>query len=291
MPDLETVLQEVPPTTVKPARKKPLTLSPAPGVGVILVHVPAGDFLMGSAPSGSQANTDEYPQHTIHLDEFYIGQHEVTVAQFAAFVSVTHHRTTAEREGRSLSYTERGVWQEVQGINWQHPLGPNSSARTRASHPVNHMSWDDAMAFCRWAGEVTRLKVCLPTEAEWEKAARGTDGRTYPWGNDPPDSSRCNFSMSVRDTVSVGRCSPKGDSPYGCADMAGNVWEWTSSLYNSYPYRAQDGRENMDSRNPRVLRGGAFYIGGRSVRAANRRRANPDTRESSVGFRICLSPI
>ena len=93
-------------------------------------------------------------------------------------------------------------------------------------HPVVNVSWEDARSFCQWANQVTGQALCLPTEAEWEKAARGTDGQIYPWGNQPPEDKLCNFGMNILDTTSVGSYSPQGDSPYGCADMAGNVWEW-----------------------------------------------------------------
>jgi formylglycine-generating enzyme required for sulfatase activity len=115
----------------------------------------------------------------------------------------------------------------------------------RSNHPVVCVTWHDAVEFCDWLRAETEQPFRLPTEAEWEKAARGTGGRIYPWGDDPPDEDRCNFNGHVEDTTPIGRYSPQGDSPYRCADVAGNVSEWCHSLYRSYPYHAGDGRENQ----------------------------------------------
>ena len=133
------------------------------------------------------------------------------------------------------------------------------------------VSWDAATAYCRWLSETTGQRYRLPSEAEWEKAARGTDGRIYPWGNQPPDERRCNFNNNVKDTTPVGSY-PAGVSPYGCYDMAGNVWEWTSSLSWDYPYRADDGREVQveDGNGLSVYRGGAYWVDRKLVRCAYR---------------------
>src|SRR5690606_17447059 len=130
-------------------------------------------------------------------------------------------------------------------------------------HPVVNVTWHDALAFCQWAG------VRLPTEAEWEKAARGTDGRIWPWGGNEPTDKLCNFNMNVGDTTPVG-AYPAGASPYGCLDMAGNVWEWTISLWGKdankpdygYPYDPNDGREAPDAPDAvrRTLRGGSWFV-------------------------------
>ena len=147
------------------------------------------------------------------------------------------------------------------------------------------------MAFCRWAG------VRLPSEAEWEKAARGTDGRLWPWGDREQDERLCNFNMNVGDTTPVGRY-PDGASLYGMLDMAGNVWEWTRSLWGKdvqkpdyrYPYDPNDGREDPNAPDTvlRVLRGGSFWTGARYVRCAVRGRLSPDNR-GDFGFRV-VSP-
>ena len=184
---------------------------------------------------------------------------------------------------------------EIKGADWAHPRGPKSDVRAKQDHPVTCVSWHDAVAFCKWAG------VRLPTEAEWEKAARGTDGRIWPWGNQGPNSGVCNFNMTVKDTTPVGRY-PDGKSPYGLLDVAGNVWEWTSSLWGKeeqcdrpefgYPYDAQDGRENSNAPDKvrRILRGGSFWDVAQGVRCACRHGHCPDDRDDfSGGFRV-VSP-
>jgi formylglycine-generating enzyme required for sulfatase activity len=159
------------------------------------------------------------------------------------------------------------------------------------NHPVNEISWVDAVSFCAWLSEETGQPFRLPTEAEWEKAARGTDGRLYPWGDEPPDESLCNFGMHVGDTTSIGRYSPQGDSPYGCADMAGNVGEWCHSLYKPYPYRAGDSREGDSGGGSRIIRGGAFRFEPAAVRCAYRHMSGPGIRKYSFGFRVARGPL
>ena len=136
--------------------------------------------------------------------------------------------------------------------------GPKSDVRQKQDHPVTCVTFRDAVAFCAWASEVTGATIRLPTEAEWEKAARGTDGRLYPWGNSAPTQEYCNFAMNLGDTTPVGNY-PKGASPYGVLDMSGNVWEWTSSLFKGYPYDPADGREALHGEGSRTVRGGSFY--------------------------------
>ena len=229
-----------------------------------LVRVPAGEFLMGGDPSKA---ADEFfnplPQHPVTLSEFYIGKTEVTNAQYAAFVKATG-RTAPD--------------------GWQNGIIPAG----KENHPVVFVSWNDAMAFAQWLGEETGIDFRLPTEAEWEKAARGTDGREYPWGGEF-DAGKCNTVESgIRDTTPVGKYSPAGDSPYGVADMAGNVWEWTSSLYKPYPYDPKDGREAPEAKGSRVVRGGSWLSDRASAASAVRGRSSPDDRDYRYGFRVVV---
>jgi len=267
--------------------------------GMTLVCVPAGDFLMGSTDGDGDAYEDEKPRHTVYLDAYWMDQTEVTNAMFAEFVAATGHRTTAEKEGTGRAYTGSG-WEEVEGANWQHPAGPGSDLVGKEDHPVVQVSWDDAAAYCAWAGRQ------LPSEAEWEKAARGTNGRTYPWGYADPAGNRLNFADSntnfdwsdktiddgYGNTAPVGSY-PAGSSPYGTLDMAGNVWEWTADWYDSDYYSSQTTWRNPvgpASGESRVVRGGSWSYVTRGVRAASRVGSTPVDRNSNRGFRCLLSP-
>ena len=286
--------------TIKDALEQPPSLqAPMPGerpaapIGFDWVTIPDGEFLMGSDKTTDKlAYDDETPQHTLHLPEYRIARVPVTVAQFAAFMAANQgYRTTAEVQGSARNWTGL-VWKQIRGADWAHPHGPQSDVRAKQDHPVTCVSWQDAVAFCRWAG------VRLPTEAEWEKAARGSDGRIWPWGNREPNNGVCNFDMTVGDTTPVGHY-PDGKSPHGLLDVAGNVWEWTSSMWGKhankpefgYPYDVKDGRENPNAPVSvrRVLRGGSFGRGSPYVRCAYRGRNLPLDRYDLVGFRV-VSP-
>jgi formylglycine-generating enzyme required for sulfatase activity len=197
-----------------------------------MVLIPAGEFLMGSDPSVDQdARDDEQPQHTLYLPDYYLAKTPVTNAQYAAFVQATYRQPEGWEAGKPSSGKE--------------------------DHPVVNISWHDAVAYCRWLSGVTGRPYRLPSEAEWEKGARDTDGRIYPWGNQW-DAKRCNTRESgKRDTTPVGAYL-EGASPYGLLDMAGNVWEWTRSVYKSYPYDPDDGREDLEAKGIGVLRGGSW---------------------------------
>ena len=233
--------------------------------GIELIRIPAGPFLYGSAGSDKMASDNEKPQRTIDLPEYWIGRAPVTNAQFARFVQAAGYRTTAETEGKGAVWTG-SKWEWIAGADWRHPRGPQSSIAGKEDHPVVQVSWDDAQAYCAWAG------LALPAEEQWEKAARGTDGRIWPWGDKPPTAAHCNFNRNVDDTTPVGKYSPQGDSPYGCVDMAGNVWEWTGSWFTEGKTRA--------------LRGGSWGTGDQYSRAAYRNYSNPGDRYNDVGFRV-----
>jgi formylglycine-generating enzyme required for sulfatase activity len=242
-------------------------------LGQPLVYVPAGPFLMGSDPvADPQACQEEKPQHQLTLPAFWIGRYPITVAQFQGFLEASGARR--QRADRTP--------------------GP-------AGHPAASVIWHEALDFCRWLGQETGLPAMLPSEAEWEKAARGTDGRLYPWGNDW-DASCCNTREGkCGKSMPIGAYSPRGDSPYGCTDMAGNVWEWTRSLWGTglrfpqfaYPYDPSDGREYLDAANKvrRVLRGGSWYNDRRYARCANRGRLLPYLLYYRAGFRVAVGPL
>ncbi len=254
--------------------------------GMLLLYVPAGNFLMGSSDSDSQASSDEKPQHTVYLDAFWIDKTEVTNVQFQKFEDATSYQTDAEKRGWSYLFNpSSGNWEQTNGADWRHPQGPTSSVSGLETHPVVNVSWDDAEAYCQWAGRR------LPTEAEWEKTARGPstgsgDGRIYPWGNASPDSPLLNFGGNVGGTTEVGS-HLSGASPYGALDMAGNVWEWVndwydSSYYSSSPSANPHGPTSGDSR---VLRGGSWGSGAQYVRVAYRIWYVPDVQNGNFGFR------
>ena len=235
-----------------------------------LCLVPAGRFLMGS-PDGEGYN-DEHPQHTIYLDAYYIGRYPVTQAQYTRFAQETGYRVPFEKADLLKPY------------NWDRKLKipPNGMEE----HPVVMVFWDDAVAYCKWAG------LRLPTEAEWEKAASWDpitkSKRVYPWG-DEWDPNRCNWRGEGNkwDTTQVGTYSPAGDSPYGCADMAGNVWEWVADWYDSDYYSLSPSRNPPGSFSGeyKVIRGGSWDYDSHLVRSTNRNNRRPDDMLIGRGFR------
>lgn len=229
----------------------------SPVDGATLIFVPAGEFLMGSNEADLDADEDEKPQHTVYLDAYWIDRTEVT--------NDMYRRCVSDGECSDPAHSPRYEMKEY----WNHPL--------------LGVSWDQAVDYCAWAGRR------LPTEAEWEKAARGTDGRLYPWGNEAPNESLLNFDHQVDDTVEAGSY-PTGASPYGVLDMAGNVWEWTADGYDE-GYYADSPNENPqggDSVNRRVLKGGSWNTQAHNVRPANRFWGFPG-RNDTDGFRCAMS--
>ena len=227
--------------------------------GAPMVLVPAGEFTMGD----NQGEDDERPARQVYLDAFFMDKFEVTVGMYATFLKATGIDAPPD---------------------WQVMNQPAHQKR-----PVVKVDWSDANTYCRWAGKR------LPTEAEWEKAARGTDGRLYPWGNDPPDRLRANYGKEKwndhQALVQVGTLHD-GQSPYGIYDMAGNVWEWTSDWYDKNAYK------NSPARNPKgaasgefkVLRGGAWVNSPRYLRSAYRSRLKLSGRSTAFGFRCAKTP-
>lgn len=249
---------------------------------MVQVFVPAGEFIMGSTDIEAKVTIDggraypEIPVNTVYLDGFWIDKYEVTNSQYAMCL-------------------DAGVCQ---------PLHLNSSETRKeyfgnpeySNYPVIWVTWYMARTYCEWAGRR------LPSEAEWEKAARGTDGRKYPWGNEPVSGERANFcdvncprtttnpifDDGYADTSPVGSY-PAGASPYGAMDMAGNVWEWNSSLIGDYPYDANDGREDLDVYGERAWRSGPWSNGYWWLRSAVRYRSAPFYWNVNLGLRCASS--
>jgi formylglycine-generating enzyme required for sulfatase activity len=223
----------------------------------------------------------EQPQHTITLASYDISKYPVTVGAYRAFV-------------RAGGYHRRCYWTEA-GWAWRESVARAQPAlwadETWAGDdqlPVVGVTWYEARAYCRWLSAGTGGRYRLPTEAEWEKAARGTDGRLYPWG-DEFDARRCNTRASgLNRTEPVGRRSPAGESPYGCAEMAGNASEWTLSQYKPYPYDGSDGRNEGEGVAERVIRGGSWYKPALRARPAARGMNDPFFADNDVGFRCVL---
>lgn len=253
--------------------------------GMVQVYVPAGEFLMGSPDDDADGYDDEKPQHIVHLDGYWIDKTPVTNAMFSKFVQETGYVTKAEKEGHAWNWTG-SEWKKINGANWRHPRGPQSNLKGKDYHPVVSVSWHDAKAYAEWAGRR------LPTEAEWEKAAGGTDARKWPWGNYPPTNKLCNFNMKVKDTTPVGTY-PVGASPYGALDMAGNVWEWCSDNFDPNYYASSPKVNPLGAKTYRikVLRGGSWLNSARDSHARYRGAGVANVRDGDRGFRCACSPI
>ena len=306
-----------------------------------MVWIAGGDFMMGT-DTDPQARPDEKPAHHVHTDGFYMDEHEVTNAQFTAFVNATGYITTAERpidwdeikkqipEGtprpadsllapgslvfippdHAVSLDDVGQWWSwIHGADWKHPLGPGSSIEGKEDYPVVQVSWDDAQAYCRWAGKR------LPTEAEWEFAARGgMKDAKYPWGNDTAYYKHANTwdgSFPYKNTLADGHelmAPVKSYAPngYGLFDMAGNVWEWCSDWYrNDYYATCAQQKISVNPHGPdtpfdpdeplvpkKVNRGGSFMCNDSycsSYRVTARMKTSSDTGLEHCGFRCVMT--
>jgi len=245
-----------------------------------LVFVDAGWFLMGSEDQDAWDN--EKPEHSVYLDSYWIYKYEVTNQQFAAFVDATGYQTTAEQAGESWVLIG-SEWEEIDGANWSAPRGPGSSIQGLDNHPVVHMSWYDASAYCAWAGGR------LPTEAEWEKAASSQENLKYPWGDAAPNCSLANYKGCIGGTKPVGQY-PAGASPYGALDMVGNVWEWTADWYSNTYYNVSP---DTNTQGPpdgthRVLRGGSWASTTSELPVSGRFRNLPTYTDDNDGFRCVI---
>ncbi len=231
-----------------------------------MVFVPAGDFWMGS----NQGDADEAPMHRLYLDAFWIDRYEVTNAQYADFLNATR----GDR-GRCEGHICADIKVENPDSRLLYEEGQYVAERGYEDHPVIEVSWHGAKAYCQYHGKR------LPSEAEWEKAARGTAGATYPWG-EVLDPHRLNSDYRVGDTTPVGSY-PEGASPYGAYDMAGNVWEWVADWYEAYPGSAA--WSPFFGHRYKVVRGGSWNHPADDARCARRDIAHPDRRLRVVGFR------
>jgi formylglycine-generating enzyme required for sulfatase activity len=233
-----------------------------------MIRVPAGIFLMGS----NDGPEDERPQHKVNLDEFFIDRNQVTNSQFAQFLNAVGPQGTGGEKYYDIDDNDARI--HKRGNKWMADAG-------HENRPVVEASWLGARAYCASAGKR------LPTEAEWEKAARGTDARKYPWGNEQPDGSRAHFNSGWNDFRDVGSLF-KGASPYGALDMAGNGWEWVSSAYKLYPYDPSDGREDLTQDQVRGTRGGGQDSKADELTVTQRGRhvsRNPRGGHHNIGFR------
>ena len=293
-------------TAIQPATASVLPVATHEGIrstmvgqdGMTLLYVPQGEFLMGSKIGDAYAHPNERPQRPVYLDAFWIDQTEVSNDMFLRFVLETGHQTDAEKSGTGR-VCANGRCDDTEGADWRHPNGPDTSFEGLEQHPVVQISWNDAQAYCNWAGRR------LPTEAEWEKAARGTDGRPYPWGNEPIADNSVNFCdrscrLSVRDgfindgtlrTAPVGHY-PAGASPYGAFDMVGNVWEWVAESHETVYYQDMPSNNSQILRTgiEKIVRGGSWVSRLASVRTARRFKLDASSSHDDAGFRCAATP-
>ena len=297
------------------------------------VYVPAGPFAMGTENWG----TDESPSHTVQLSGYWVGKNFVTNDQFETFVDETGYVTDAEKPGAEGCYVfvkhslrPGGDWTPTPGRNWRNPFidHPTDSFYREfdnlGDHPVGCVSWYDAEAYGDWLSEKIGLNIALPTEAQWEKAARGDDGRAWPWGNEPPDAIRSNFADAAFDsayeqpnqgepdnsvddgwsaTSPIG-AFPAGASPYGVMDMGGNTTAWVYDVPRQYSYGPINdpiGEAPEADRTDREMRGG-FWISSRgtltpsqseinikhTTRSDLRAQDDPRSSDDHLGFRVAI---
>ncbi|HEX2340893.1 MAG TPA: formylglycine-generating enzyme family protein [Vicinamibacterales bacterium] len=256
-----------------------------------MVRIPAGEFVMGS----DDGDEDERPAHTVHLDEYFIGVHPITHRQYAHFVRETNHRAPAVYE-LPLIVTNGGRDRErmFRRLSAQYVWSDSQAPSARLDHPVTLVRLEDAEAYCKWLADTNGRPIRLPTEAEWEKAARGGLERArYPWGNEL-DPLRANFLTDPSLKMSHGTTPTRTFAPngYGLYDVIGNVWEWVSDWYAADAYRS------AADRNPpgppdgrlRILRGGGWPVSDiRMLTCTHRHEVPPDTYSYSIGFRIACS--
>jgi len=281
---------------------------------IIMVYIPEGEFPMGS----DNGLDNEKPVHKVYLDGYWLAKYPVTVGQFKKFINDTGYITDAEKGQGSWQWW-KSDWVIRPDGNWKNPYYKQGD-----DHPVVSVSWNDANEYCKWLSHRTRLDFKLPTAAQWEKGARGTDERMYPWGNEKPDGTKANYADinywnkykgarhpdkniddGFTETSPVGNYLA-GASPFGLLDMAGNVWEWCYDIYdNSYysvsPYRNPLGPPDAGKADQaRVNRGGGSWTdrsgyltpaGGHNLRSAARTGDEQNSSDDHMGFRLCIDNI
>jgi len=240
--------------------------------GAPLILVPAGAFPMGVPPGDRDGGRDEYPRHEVYLDAFYIDKYEVTNGRYLEFVRTTGHRAPQHPKDAT-----RNLWKG------------NTMPESVADRPVVNVDWQDASAYCTWAGRR------LPTEAEWEKAARGSDDRRFPWGNVEPTDKHLNYKqrwIGEKTLMPVGSYEA-GKSPFGAYDMAGNVWEWVNDWYDPLYYEKSPPRnpKGPETGSHKVIRSSGWQVETPMVRIFTRVKSDPLMRNESTGFRCAASPI
>lgn len=251
---------------------------------VEMVFVKGGTFQMGS----DTGEDNEKPVHTVEVNDFYIGKYEITVEQFRAFVNATAYQTDAEKGDGSYVYVNNN-WKKQSGINWRHDVAGNKRGSDENKHPVIHVSWNDAIAYCNWLKEQTGKNYRLPTEAEWEYAARGgnqSQGYIYA-GSNTIDNIAWYYRNSKNVTHPVG---DKQANELGLYDMTGNVWEWCNDWYDKDYYSSSPSNNPKGPNNGtnRVLRGGCWNYYPQYNRIAIRNYFTPDNRSYFYGFRVCV---
>ncbi|UCH59398.1 MAG: SUMF1/EgtB/PvdO family nonheme iron enzyme [Anaerolineales bacterium] len=263
-----------------------------------MIHIPEGTFLMGTGSRLVDWLADRYawaaqwkvkgrfsreqPQHPVILGSYAIGRYPITVGDYRQFI-------------QSGGYTDAAYWTEA-GWRWLQESArkvpkawQDEKWTSLGKLPVVGVCWHEACAYCHWLASLTGVPYRLPSEAEWEKAAGGADGRPYPWGQEF-DPLRCNTRAGNQGhTTPVGEYSPAGDSPYGCVDMIGNVSEWTLSLFKPYPYQRDDGREDHNAAGVRATRGGSWFSPDFRARLQARGMSSPEFSDEDLGFRCAYT--
>ena len=249
----------------------------------LMIFIQGGTFQMGS----NDGESDEKPVHSVKVNDFYIGKYEVTVEQFKQFITATAYKTDADKEG--WSYCWKGsTWEKKNGINWKYDVSGTLLPESENNHPVIHVSWNDAKAYCEWLSKKTGKKYQLPTEAEWEYAAKGgaltSSVIAYKYAGSNTLSEVAWFSENSNNKIhAVGQKSPNEEGLY---DMSGNVWEWCSDWYKGYP--GSSGVTDYTG-SLRVLRGGGWSCNEQFCRSATRGSNAPSYRDTGIGFRL-VSP-